>query len=310
MGLNLSPSSRRLFAAAALALAAPAPAQAPATAPATAPAPAAAPVSVNLNITPKRLVLDRANRMASVVIFNQGNTAATFDIAVDERIMTPSGEIRSAAEANADPAMKPIVARLASAKPYIVAVPRRVTLAPGKTQTIRVRADIPASASGAEYRAHLAVTTVPPREAGLTAEQAATNANGQLSFRISSVFGLAIPVIIRQGAADQRGRIDGVELAYADISPDGVKPPVRTPVLRLQLNRLGASSLFGNVSIRSGKAELGIARGVGVYPEIDARALQVPLKRAPKPGEALEIVYADEDGGAAKTIARTNFTAR
>ena len=248
--------------------------------------------------------------MASVVIFNQGTAAATFDIAVDERIMTPGGEIRSVAEAKADPALQPIIARLASAKPYIVAVPRRVTLAPGKTQTIRVRADLPAAATGAEYRAHLTVTTVPPREAGVTAEQAAGERGDQLSFRITSVFGLAIPVIVRQGAPAVKGEIEGVRLSFADISPDGVKPPVRTPVIQLQLKRTGANSLFGNVSVKSGKTELGIARGVGVYPEIDDRALQIPLKRAPRAGEQLEISYADDDNGGAKVIARTTFTAR
>jgi P pilus assembly chaperone PapD len=276
-----------------------------------APAQSAAPaVSVNLNITPKRLVLDRANRLASVVIFNQGNTAATFNIAVDERIMAPSGEIRSVAEAQADPTMQPIVARLASARPYIVAVPRRVVLAPGQTQTIRVRADLPASAAGAEYRAHLTVTTVPPREAGVTAEQAASDRGDQLSFRINSVFGLAIPVIVRQGARDVRGELENVRLASADISPDGVRAPVRTPVLQLDIKRLGANSLFGNINVRAGRTVLGTARGVGVYLEIGSRALQIPLNRTPRAGEQLEVTYGDDDAAGARTIARTTFTVR
>jgi hypothetical protein len=271
-----------------------------------------APVSVNLNITPKRLVLDRGSRAGTVYIFNQGNAAATFDISLVERVMLPNGEIRAVAGAPADPAVQLSISRLASAQKMLVATPRRVTLAPGKGQTIRIRAMQPANGTG-EHRTHLTVATVPPRETGLTAEQAQSAASGQLSFRITSVFGLSVPVIVRPGPVDARGAIENLRVATAEISPSGTAPGVSSPIVQFELRRLGANSLFGNVEVRAvrgrGRDVLGLARGVGVYPEIDRRTMQIPLKRALKPGEQIEIEFTDDDATPGRVIARSTLTA-
>jgi P pilus assembly chaperone PapD len=266
-------------------------------------------VAVNLNITPKRLVLERGNRSGTVYIFNQGSVPATFDISLVERVMLPSGEIKPLAEARTEPQSQAIASKLASAQRLLVAAPRRVSLAPGKGQTIRIRATAPADAVG-EYRTHLTVTTVPPRDTGVTAEQAREGGAGQLSFQITSVFGLSIPVIVRPGPVDARGAIENMRLSHADISPDGVAKPVRTPVVRFELRRVGANSLFGNVEVRSARGKdrpLGMARGIGVYPEIDSRMIQIPLRRAPLAGEQLEIIFTDDDSSPGRITARSTL---
>ena len=185
--------------------------------------------------------------------------------------------------------------------------PRRAVLPPGKSQTIRLR--LAAEADPAtEFRTHLTVTTVPPRDVGLTAEQAAAGANNQLRFVISSAFGLSIPLIVRQGGADIRAGIENVHLGYAEVSPDGVAPARRTPVLDFDLVRQGASSLYGNVDVHSARASgqpIGVMRGVGVYTEIDRRSMQVPLSRAPAPGEPLEVTFTDDDTSPGKVLARS-----
>lgn len=270
-------------------------------------------VGVNLNITPKRLTFDRNTRSATVYIFNQGTTAATFDISMVDRVMLPSGEIRPVSELTDDPAMKALTGRLHSARDLLLATPRRATLAPGEGQTIRVRASQPpAAANGAaEYRSHLTVTTIPPRGTGITAEQAAATNPEQLSFRIQSVFGIAIPVIIRPEPIDAQGSIANASIDYAGTSPDGTGQPVRTPILSFDMLRTGANSLFGNVEIRgdgSDKEPLGIARGIGIYPEIDLRTIRIPLRRAPHPGEQLEILFIDDDAKPGTVLARASHT--
>jgi len=269
----------------------------------------AAGVSVNLNITPKRLILDRGSRSGTVYIFNQGNAPASFDITLGERVMMPSGEIKPIAEARADPQLRPIADRLSSAQSLLVATPRRVLLAPGKGQTIRVRASQP-PAGATEHRTHLTVTTVPPRDAGVTAEQAQAQQSGRLSFRITSVFGLSIPVFVRSGPVDARGAIENVRSSFANISPDGTSPPVRTPVLLLDIRRLGSSSLFGNLEVKGarGREDIGAARGVGVYAEIDRRSMQIPLRRSMRPGEQLTITFTDDDASPGQVIAKSLFS--
>lgn len=269
-------------------------------------------VGVNLNITPRRLTLDRNRRSGTVYIFNQGTTPATFDISLVDRVMLPTGELRPVSDLASDPNHKPLLDRLKSAQGLVVAAPRRATLAPGKGQTIRIRANAPAGGADVpEYRTHLTVTTVPPRDTGLTAEAAANQQPGQLSFRVQSVFGLSIPVIVRSGPAEVGARIENVALGYADISPDGVAPAVRTPVLSFEMVRTGPNSLFGNVEISAaGEQEpIGLARGIGVYPEIDRRSIRIPLRRAPRAGEQLVIVYTDDDSKPGSEVARSTFTA-
>jgi hypothetical protein len=267
---------------------------------------------INLTITPKRLTFSRTARSASVYVYNQGNRPATVDVALIERVMLPSGEIRTLDDALADAEAKPFADRLRSARGLVVATPRRITLAPGRGQTVRLRATPPAAAAAPEYRSHLTVSTVPPRAAGLSAEDAAAQRPGELNFRLNAVFGLSIPVIIRTETADVRADIRNVRLDEEMLSPDGVAPPGRTAVVAFDLARVGANSLFGNVEIRSAtdRADVvGLARGVGVYPEIDSRAVRIPLKRVPAAGEVLDVTFVDDDLTPGRVVARATLAA-
>jgi hypothetical protein len=269
-------------------------------------------VPVNVSITPKRLTFEKGKRSATVYIFNQGRTPATFDISMGDSVMLPNGNIMPLGEAQADPAVKPYLDRLSSAKNMVLATPRRATLAPGKGQTIRIRVTPPPNAAAGEHRSHLTVRTVPSRDVGLTAENAATPASNQLSFRITPIFGLSIPVIVRNGEADVRGEIRNARLTYTDISPDGVAPAKRTPVLTFDVARSGSHSLFGNIEVRAKGREkdpIGLIRGVGLYTEIDHRTVQIALQRTPSRGEQLEISFIDDDITPGRVIARSSFTA-
>jgi hypothetical protein len=199
----------------------------------------------------------------------------------------------------------------------IVVSPRRATVTPGKGQTIRIRAVPPTAGSAGtppgEYRTHLTVTTIPPRDIGLTAEQAASLAPQELRFQINSVFGLSVPVIMRVGPPDIRGAIEDVKLNMQNVSPDGVAPPRPVPVLSFQLVRLGPNSLFGNLEVRGTKDKtsdqpLAAARGIGVYTEIDRRLVQMPLRRKPAAGEQVEVSFKDDDTAPGRLVAKATLT--
>lgn len=273
--------------------------------------PAPPPVSVttvgaNLNITPKRVTFDPQRRTASVYIFNQGTAAATFDIAMVDRAMLPDGQIVAVADTAERPEAKAVADKVASAKDMLLVSPRRATLAPGQGQTIRLRvASVPQDAKG-EYRTHLTVTTIPPPSVGTTAEDVAGGAGNELRFQITSVFGLSIPAIVRVSEPDVRAAIEDAHIEYVDLSSDGRSDPKRTPVMAFDLVRVGANSLFGNVEVRAaGKRgdPIGVARGVGVYTEIDRRSMRVPLTRAPAAGEKLEVTFTDDDTSPGKLLA-------
>ncbi|WP_374468535.1 hypothetical protein [Phenylobacterium sp.] len=292
---------------AALAALAAAPVLAQPAAPAAPAAPTATTVGANLNISPKRVTFDRNRRSATVYIYNQGGAPASFDVALIDRAMLPDGQIVAVTDAAERPEAKPYAEALKSAQSMLLVSPRRVTLAPGQGQTIRMRVNGAPDAASAEYRTHLTITTIPPRDAGLTAEAAAGIGPNELRFQINSVFGLSIPAIVRTGEPDVRAGIENIRVEYADLSPDG-GPARRTPVAVFDLVRLGANSLFGNVEVQAAggrKADvIGIARGVGVYPEIGRRTLRIPLSRAPAAGEKLEITFTDDDSSPGKLLAK------
>jgi P pilus assembly chaperone PapD len=271
--------------------------------PAAAPAPAVTTVGANLNISPKRVTFDKNRRSATVYIYNQGSAPATFDIALIDRVMLPDGQILAMTETADKPELKPIVDQLKSAKDVLLVSPRRITLAPGSGQTIRLRvASVPEGATG-ELRSHLTVTTIPPPTAGLSAEAAAAGAPNEISFQINSVFGISIPAIVRFSDPDVRAGIENAHIEYAQLSGK------RTAVMVFDIARVGASSLFGNIEIRAlkNKEVFGFARGLGVYPEIGKRTVRIPLAREPGSGDKLEITFTDDDTSPGKLLAKLDL---
>jgi hypothetical protein len=271
-------------------------------APAASPAALSRPVEVttyafgaNLQIAPKRVTFDKSHLVALVHIQNQGADTTTFDITFVDRVMSPTGQIVTAEDAAADPELQSIAGRLQSAKPVLQVSPRRTTLAKGQDQILRIRF-FPSNGPPGEYRSHLTVTAVPPAEFGLTAEAAAAGLQEQLKFRVTSLFSLTIPVIVRTAPPVVAAAIDHVRIE--DGSPPNGKVEFM-PNVTLDLVRQGTSSLFGNLEVRSladpDGALLGLARGVGVYPEVPRRTLRLALSRRLAPGEKLLITFTDDD---------------
>lgn len=297
------------LAGALVASAAPAQPAPPAPSAAAAAVPVAS-VPANLNITPRRVTFDRTRRSATVYIFNQGGTPTTVDVTVVDRVMMPDGQIMTAADASKTPAQKLVTDKLKSARDMVQVAPRRVELEPGKGQTIRLRiGNVPADTDAAEYRTHLTVTTIPSREAGVTAEEAAKSTkDNRLTFRIDTVYGLSIPVIIRTGTPAPHAAIENAHVVTEEISLDGHSAPKPTPILVVDLVRGGANSLYGNLEVRpvGGRGDpIGAARNVGVYPEIDRRTIRIPLNHAPKTGEKLEVTFTDDDTSPGKVLAKS-----
>ena len=264
-------------------------------------------VGASINITPKRVTFDKTRRNATVFILNQGETPITVDVALIDRLMRPDGQIIPLEQAQAQADTADAAKLVLSAKDLVQISPRRVLLAPGKGQNIRLRLSALPEGS-AEHRSHLTVTTIPPRDSGTTAEQAA-NGPGQkeLRFQINAVYGISIPVIVRPDAPQVSAQITNLRLEHvADATGKS------TPVLALDVARTGVNSLYGNFEVRpeGGKRDadpIGLAKGIGVYPEIDRRVVRIPLSREPKTGEKLEVTFTDDDTSPGKVLAKATL---
>jgi hypothetical protein len=76
-------------------------------------------VGADLNISPRRVTFAEGERAATVYIFNQGDTPATYTVELVDRVMQPDGQIVAQADALDAP-------RSPSAQPFIQYTPRRV----------------------------------------------------------------------------------------------------------------------------------------------------------------------------------------
>lgn len=272
-------------------------------APATSqPSPAQPAVTAFLNITPKRLTFDRGQRNGTVFLLNQGSGPVTVDIALVDRVMLPDGQIAPVSDSASRQDVKDIAAGLKSARELLQVSPRRVTLLPGRPQTVRVRLSSLPEATAGEHRSHLTITTLPPADTGITAEAAAAGGRAnELRFQITAVYGLSIPLIVRPADAQVGATLESARVEYVETD--------RAAVVALDVVRGGASSVYGNFEVRvvgaaKGAEPLGVARGVGVYPEISRRAVRIPLTRAPAPGERLEVTFTDDDASPGKVLAK------
>jgi hypothetical protein len=216
----------------------------------------------NLLITPFRVVFEGDRQNEDVNLVNTGSDSATYSISFLHYAMTENGDFRTID--------KPGEGQM-FADPYLRIFPRLVTIAPRESQVVRIQfRKVPGIASG-EYRSHLyfrAEKDVKP----LGLEQTAGDQK-QLSVQITPVFGLTIPVIIRNGEVKVTSEINGMKLT------DGQNNIMN---LQLTLNRKGNISTYGDLIAEyapvAGKhIQIGEMRGIAVYTDIDHRNVSIRL---------------------------------
>ncbi|HEX2804160.1 MAG TPA: molecular chaperone [Sphingomicrobium sp.] len=245
----------------------------------------------DLLVAPTRLVLN-GGRSAEVILNNIGEEPATYRISAEFRRMNPDGTLEEVAE--------PTQAENA-ARDMLIFAPRRVTLAPREPQSIRIAARPPAGLPDGEYRIHLLFRAVPP--ATPVAKPASEPAKG-LSFKLTPIYGVTIPVIVRLGNLDVKAAISNVRVERRD----------GKPVIALDVGRTGGRSTFGEVRVlKSGvKDPIAQSRAVAVYTELNQREVVVPVDEA-FTGDLtgpVTVQYVESFDDGTKTLAETQAVLR
>jgi hypothetical protein len=122
-----------------------------------------------------------------------------------------------------------------------------------------------------EYRSHFYFRSVPKIKP--LGEEEAVKDSSAISVRLTPVFGISIPVIIKIGESD--AKISLSELAVS-VTGDGV------PGLNLTFNRTGGYSVYGDlvvdhVSPQGKVTRVGVANGIAVYTPNTIRRFQLSL---------------------------------
>lgn len=213
-------------------------------------APAAA--QGDLLIAPTRLVLD-GRRGGEVILSNIGSEEATYRVTLELRRMMPDGSLEPVDESQANVTEK-------AALEMIRYAPRRVTLPPSQPQAIRITARPGAELPDGEYRVHLSFAAI-PKVAPVAPEDGAPESG--LVIQLTPIYGITMPVIVRKGELEVTAALANARLEQSE---DG-------PAFAVDIARSGEASVYGDLLVyRPGNDEpLFVARGLGVYPEIDAR---------------------------------------
>lgn len=247
-----------------------------------------------LMLHPTRLVFDKNQRAAQIELINNGSTPATYRISLVNRRMLENGQF----EAIETPAPGEQFA-----DPMLRYSPRQITLRPGSAQTVRVMLRKPAELADGEYRSHLQFERLPEAEGSTSIESQAGGKD--IGVVLNTLIGASVPVIVRHGATAATVRLSGLALAREG----------KQPVLALQFDREGSSSVYGDLAIsftpRGGKAQqLALVGGIAVYTPNRSRKAAVPLQ-VPS-GNALahgtiEASYRDRPEAGGKVLAQATL---
>lgn len=251
----------------------------------------------NLLVAPIRVVLEDGKVREDLNLSNIGQDTSVYLVSFLQYQMLENGSFKDLTDS--DRVVTP------RADTYLRIFPRRVTLPPGESQIVRLQYRKPADMKAGEYRSHLyfrAEKEVAPL--GLATENRDTT---QLSVNITPIFGISIPVIIRNGDLDL-----SVNLSNANLS--ALNDSIYN--LSVDINRKGAKSAYGTLEASfipdDGTSQfiLGMANGIGVYTELSMRnyVLQLRMREGKKlqKGKVVLRFLTPRDEGA-KELARTEF---
>ncbi len=243
----------------------------------------------DLLVAPTRIILD-GRRGTEIILNNIGDDVATYRVTVELRRMRPDGTLETVTAPNA---------RESAAEAMILYAPRKVTLPPNQPQSIRINARAPQGLADGEYRVHLLFRAIPESR-----PVAAPAKSEGVSFRLTPVYGVTIPVIVRLGNLSATAAIANVAKGN-----EGGKP-----VIALDLSRAGDRSTFGEVRVmKAGVAEpIAIAGGIALYTEINQRRVTIPIdaRFAAQASGPVTIEYVEKTPTGMVTLASTRAVLR
>ena len=241
----------------------------------------------NLLVTPKRIVFEGTKRSEELNLANVGTDSATYMISFIQIRMKADGSVETITEPDSAQNF---------ADKYLRVFPRRVTLAPNEAQTVKVQVTKSNELTPGEYRSHLYFRAV-PNEKPLGEKEITKDSS--ISVKLVPVFGISLPIIIRQGESTATVNFSNASFRMENDS---------TPLVKLTFNRSGNTSVYGDVVVNhisaNGKVtQVGLVKGLAVYTPNSIRNVQLALNK--KQGinyhtGKLHITYTDDSPRAVK----------
>ncbi len=217
----------------------------------------------NLLVTPRRVVFEGNQSSQEINLANTGQDSATYAISFVQYRMTDDGRFEQIEEP--DPGQK-------FADKMIRYFPRTVNLGPGEAQMVRMQLRRSSNIEPGEYRSHMYFRAV-PKERALGEEEQLSDTSA-IGIRLTPIFGITIPVIVREGNPQATVTLDQLKL-------EAVNDSIHK--LEMVFMRNGDKSVYGDLTVEyvspGGDAiPMGLVRGIAVYTPNTSRKFQLDLE--------------------------------
>jgi hypothetical protein len=209
-------------------------------------------------IEPKRIVFNKSELKKIITITNTGDIPSVFSVSFEQRSMTEDGNFITITKP--EPGQK-------FADRHLRIYPRRSTLGVGESQVVVLQRRRNNKMENGEYRSHLTFmssASIAPLEIKSKKDTVA------FSTRITTAFGMSIPIIIRAGEVSVSASITNIKL--------------EDTLLTFNLNRKGNISIFGDLLIQYIPEQgepivIKKSSGFGVYTTIEKRIMKFKLDK-------------------------------
>lgn len=216
----------------------------------------------NLLITPRRVVFDGSRRVMELNLANTGQDSSKYNVSLIQYRMNDDGSFAEITEP--DPGQN-------FADKNIRFFPRTVTLGPNEAQVVKMQVTNTDKLAPGEYRSHVYFRSVPKQVA--LGEEDTKRDTTAVSVKLTPIFGITIPVIIRIGAST-------TSVTLSDLQYEKFNDTIN--ILNLTFNRSGNMSTYGDLKIvhisASGKeTQIGTINGIAVYTPNTLRKVRIEL---------------------------------
>jgi len=220
----------------------------------------------DLLIAPIRVIFEGNKQIEELSLVNIGKDTATFSITFVRRQMQEDGTFLMDQKFDST---------ALEASPYLRIFPRQVTLAPREPQLIMLQCRKKKGMAPGEYRSHLNFRSE-KNYAGLGMNKIQKD-TPHLNIEIIPIYGMSIPVIIREGEMNFHS-----ELTDLRLEPERDQ----TTTLYMTLNRKGNCSAYGNIIVdymplKGKPIQVGKLKNIAVYTDIARRKISVRLTLVP-----------------------------
>ena len=216
-------------------------------------------------VSPQYVILEGRDRTENILIANTTSKTKTYRVSLINYTQEADGSYK--------PAKTPAQGEH-FADDVILYGPRQVTLAPKKSQTVRIQKRFSPNSPDGEYRSHLLFQEIPEELPAMSSSE-----TKGLKIQLQAIYGISIPVVIRKGNLQASTQLTNLQSTHTKDNK---------PAVKFTIKREGNKSVRGNIRVKKGSDVIGELNGVAVYLSTDKRLVMVPLYKDVRAGLAMD----------------------